>query len=216
MNTNHHVIAGTAAIIQAVLYVFGFVLLLGFLQPIMAGASSPEEKLSLLLENKGLYEVWLICIYVVFGIVLVPLTIALHERFSGISSLAVKAAPVFGFIWSGLVIASGMIAVVGMGSVATLYAKDPQQAYTVWRILDAVQNGLGGGVEVIGGLWVLLISANGLTYRKLPKLLHFFGLLVGTTGLVTLIPALKEAGALFGLTQIVWFLGVGTALFKNN
>lgn len=54
-------------------------------------------------------------------------------------------------IWAGLVIASGMVASVGLEAVATLHAKDVAQAVTAWVAIAAIQDGLGGGVEIVGG-----------------------------------------------------------------
>ena len=66
-----------------------------------------------------------IFICVVFGVALVVLALALHARLKGGSSALVQIATVFGLIWAGLVIASGMISNIGMNNVVALYAKDP-------------------------------------------------------------------------------------------
>ncbi|MBV7339417.1 hypothetical protein KFU94_66625 [Chloroflexi bacterium TSY] len=39
----------------------------------------------------------------------------------------------------------------------------------------AVLNGIGGGVEVLGGLWVLLVSWAALRNGELPRVLHYLG-----------------------------------------
>jgi hypothetical protein len=99
-----------------------------------------------------------IVIYILFGIVLVPLALALRERLASSSSAIVTAATAFGIIWATLVIGTGMIANIGLETIVDLQDSDPAGAASVWSTLDAVQNGLGGGNEIVGGLWVLLIS----------------------------------------------------------
>ena len=74
---------------------------------------------------------------------------------------------------------------------------------------------IGGGVEVVGGLWVLGISAAALRSRAvLPNSINLLGLVVGVCGAVTIVPVLSEMGAVFGLLQIVWFVGVGIVLLR--
>jgi hypothetical protein len=42
-------------------------------------------------------------------------------------------------------------------------------------------------------------------------------LLVGTAGLITIIPSLGEIGGMvFGLTQIVWFAWLGIVMLRNH
>jgi hypothetical protein len=162
-----------------------------------------------------LFQVWNLVIYVVFGIALVVLTTVLHRVLDRPGSIWMSIASPFGFIWAGLVIASGMIASVGLTAVAEGYASNPEQAAQLWSTLGVIQNGLGGGVEVVGGVWVLLISLWSLRRRiGLPAWLNAIGLIVGTAGSLTIVPALSGLGAIFGLTQIVWFLGLGFVLWR--
>jgi len=137
-----------------------------------------------------------------------------HHR-GQVSALA-RTATAFGIIWSVLVIASGMIYNVGMETVAALYGQSPEQAATVWLAIDSVFNGLGGGVEVVGGVWVLLLSIAGLRNGGLPRLFNYFGFVVGAAGLITVAPALSEIGGMvFGLTQIIWFTWLGIAMLRQ-
>jgi hypothetical protein len=99
-----------------------------------------------------------VILYVVFGVFLVVLALALHERLKAVSSAMVQTATAFGLIWAGLVITRGMIANIGTGVVVDLYGKDPSQAGLVWLAIESVVDGLGGGNEIVGGLWVLLVS----------------------------------------------------------
>jgi len=120
MKNRDQIIGGIAGIIAASLYIFGFLLLFSLLQPEIDDSKTALEKLTFILANKTIYQMWIILIYVMFGIVLIPLTIAINENFNNQNEIWIKATPVFSFIWSGLVIASGMIAVIGIDSVALI------------------------------------------------------------------------------------------------
>ena len=149
---------GIAAIVQALAYVAGFAVLATVLDPADVTAA---DRLAFMLERKALVRAWILVIYVVFGIALVVLCIALHERLKHAASATMQVASAFGLIWAGLVIASGMVASVGLTAVAKLASQDPALALALstWTTLGVVQDGLGGGVEVVGGLWALLVSA---------------------------------------------------------
>jgi hypothetical protein len=127
-----------------------------------------------------------------------------------------QTATAFGLIWAGLVIASGMLIINNMGVVLNLYGTDPAQAASVWVGLKAVEEGLGGGVELPGGLWVLLVSWAALRGGGLPKALNFLGVVIGLAGLLTLVPSLDVFEAVFGLGFIVWFLWAGIALLRSS
>ncbi len=144
-----------------------------------------------------------------FGAVLVVLVTVLHEQLAVGAPTLMRVASAFGLIWAGLVIASGMIAVVGLGAVTKMHALDPQQATLAWQTLSAVQDGLGGGVELVGGLWITLLSIAALKQNLLPPRLNYLGLAIGAAGVLTIIALLEELGTLFGLGQIIWFIWLG-------
>ncbi len=71
-----------------------------------------------------------------FGILLVVLIVALHERIKAKAGVLMQIASSFGLIWAGLVIASGTIASVGLDAVAKLHAQDAALATTAWPVLQ--------------------------------------------------------------------------------
>ncbi len=148
---------------------------------------------------------------------MVPLVLALHERLKVGSPATAQIAAGFGIIWAGLIIASGMLFLKDIGVVAELYGKDQAQATTVWLTLSAVENALGGGIELPGGLWVLLVSWVALLAGVLPRTLNYLGVVSGVAGIITLVPALGElGGTIFGLGLIVWFVWVGTVMLRGS
>jgi hypothetical protein len=51
----------------------------------------------------------------------------------------------------------------------------------------------------------------------LPKAFSLFGFVVGGAGIITVIPALGEIGAMvFGLSQIVWFIWLGVVMLRQS
>ncbi len=206
---------GIAALVEALAYIVGFAMMATVLNPGDTDGWSAEQKLSFLLDRKLVFQFWMFFIYVAGGAGLAVLAVALHERLKNAFPGAMQIATAFGLIWAGLVIASGMIANTGLDSVAAIYPQDAGRATTAWIAIGAVQNGLGGGVEVVGGLWVLLISLIALRSAALPKILNLIGLVVGASGVLSALPSLGALGTIFGLSQIVWFAYLGYWMLRH-
>lgn len=208
-------IGGLSSIIAGLTFIFGFALFVTAFEPLASGTLSPTETVEFLRDNQGLFYVWNLVIYVLFGIVQAGLTLALYDRLKAERPATAQIAATLGLIWSGLVIASGMVANVGASAVIEMYAVDATQAGTVWTAIGSVANGLGGGNEIVGGLWLALVSWIGFR-GALPKALNGFGMIVGLAGVVTLVPMLSDVGAIFGLGIIAWYIWVGIVLLRNN
>ena len=212
----HQRIGGIAALIAAATFIFGIVMFVTLLSDYTTGDPTPSESVAFLADHQAAFQIWNIVIYILFGIVLVPLALALRERLAASSSAIVAAATAFGIIWATLVIGTGMIANIGLETIVDLQDSDPAGAASVWSTLDAVQNGLGGGNEIVGGLWVLLISWAALQSRRLPAVLSYLGVASGAAGLITIVPAFEAIGAVFGLGLIVWFAWLGVIMIRTE
>ena len=208
---------GVAALGAAITFVIGFALYFALLIPAGYGSLKIDavKHAGFLVQNQTVMYVWNLIIYVIFGVLLVTLTLALNERLKTQAPVLMRLATAFGLIWATLVIASGMIANVGAGVVVELYGRQPEAAATVWLSLMVMINGLGGGNEIVGGLWLMLVSLSVLRVPALPRALGYLGIVVGMAGLVTTIPMLREAGSAFGLGLIVWFVWVGIKLLQT-
>ncbi|PMG77735.1 hypothetical protein BCU84_09820 [Shewanella sp. 10N.286.51.B7] len=203
---------GIAALMEASIYVSAFIFFGAFwAYPIDA---NPAQQFAFLAENQVALSIVNLIMYVLFGVLLAILVMAMHHRLTINTPLLSQIASVFGIIWVGLVIASGMIANIGLATALGLATKDPEQAMTVWRAIYAVVEGLGGGNEVVGGLWVLLLSVAALKGNELPKILNYFGLFVGIVGIFTIYPA-DVLTEIFGLSQIIWFSWLGKVLLSR-
>jgi hypothetical protein len=206
---------GIGALIAAGTFVVGLVMFVTILGDFVS-ASDPAAAVEFITNNQMALYLWNITIHIVFGIVLVPLVLAIADRLRPAHSPLARVASVFGLIWSGVIISTGMIVNIAYATVADLQGTDPEMAATVWASLDAVTNGLGGGNEVLGGVWVLGISIVALRVRLFARWVNYLGVVMGVAGLVTVVPALEEVGAVFGLGLIVWFIAVGITLMKDR
>lgn len=209
-------IGGIAALVDALTFIVGFALFLTLLAPMASGELNPVENVAFVVDHQAILYTWHLVIYVVFGVFLVVLALALHERIRAGAPALMQIATVFGLIWAGLVIASGMVANVGAAAAIHLYATDPNQAAALWLVADTVKTGLGGGNEIVGGIWLLLVSWAALQGRTLPRLLNYFGILIGAAGIVTMVPSLAGVGAIFGLGSIVWFIWAGIVMLGGE
>jgi hypothetical protein len=217
-------VGGVAAPVMAATWVVGFAVFLGVLTP--AGYFDenvdPAERVAILADNQAIASLSYLITFVVFGILLVVLALALYERLKASSPAMAQTATAIGLIWAGLVIAAGMLGNVGIGRVVDLYGSDPTQAGSAWLVIETVVLGLGGQNEIAGGLWVLLISWAALRARQLPRALNYLGVVAGAAGVLTVVPAFEVLGAVevlglvFGLGLIVWFVWLGINMLRTS
>jgi len=204
---------GLSALCQSVIYLLMFVFY-ALVYDLPANASM-AQKLAFLAEHQLMLSVANLLGYVVFGLLLAVLVLALYQRLKDNAPALMQLATLFGVLWVGLVIASGMIANIGLNHVVGLASTEPEQAKAVWLAVNTVVEGLGGGNEIVGGLWVLFLSIAALQSNKLPKALNYLGFIVGGAGILTLYPA-DIFTELFGLSQILWFLWLGLVLLRKS
>ena len=60
------------------------------------------------------------------------------------------------------------------------------------------------------------MSVAALQSRSMPAWLNYLGIGIGITGILTVIPALGELGAVFGLGQIAWFAWLGFVMLRSS
>jgi len=206
---------GIASLLMAASYLIGFWLYFSFLDS--SGYSGPVQQLAFLVETQSIQHVGNLVIYVAAGLFLLVLVLALNERLKATSPSLIQLGTALGLIWVGVVLAAGMVLNVGMEAAIGLYGKDPKFAASVWRSVYTVHDGLGGGTEIIGGIWIVLISRTALKARVFPALLNALGLLIGFAGIVSIVPGFGELGGMiFGLGQIVWFMWLGAMMLRNS
>lgn len=177
----------------------------------------PAEKVALLAANHGSMSAMYLITYVVFGIVLSVLALALFPRLKDGAPALAQAATAVGLMWAFVLVASGMVFNAGMAAVVELHGTRPAEAASAWQAIEPVAQGLGGsGGELLGGLWVLLVSVAGLRTGGLPKTLNRLGLAIGAAGVLSVVPILRDLGYGFGVLQIVWFVWLGIAMLGTR
>ncbi|MHB1295833.1 MAG: DUF4386 family protein [Anaerolineae bacterium] len=206
---------GFAALYQAASHLIGIVLFLVVLD--YPGITDPAQKVALLIEKQTILFSTNLLMYVFFGVFLIVLSLALYDRLKSNAPAIMQVATAIGIIWAGSLIASGMVSNAGIAPVVALYAKDPAQAALSWQSIESVASGLGNGNgEILGGLWMLLVSLSALRAGELPKGLNILGLLAGSVGIISIVPGLTDLTGIFGLGQIIWFVWLGIVLLRSN
>jgi hypothetical protein len=204
---------GVCAIIEGFIYIVAFIIYGGVLVYPNKDASV-VEKLNFLSDNYLTLSILNLVSYVLFGILLAVLVLAIHQRLKNYAPILSNLASVFGVIWVGLVISSGMIANIGLSTVIEIGSKEAENAMLIWRSVSIVSEGFGGGNEIVGGIWVLLLSVIALKEHCFSKPLNILGVIVGIAGILTIYP-LEIFTEIFGISQIIWFLWIGVSMIRK-
>jgi hypothetical protein len=213
-NARHQKVGGLGALYLAAAYLAAMPYFLLFVK--FKDAVDPAQKVALLVGNHGSLRVMNLVSYVVFGIVLAVLALALHARLKDRSPILAQVATAVGLLWAFVLVASGMISNAGGAAVVRLSATSPAQAVSAWQAIEPVAEGLGGsGGELLGGLWVLLVSVAALRTRGLPRLLNWLGVAIGAAGVLSVVPVLKDLAYGFGLLQMAWFVWLGIVMLRT-
>jgi len=208
-------IGGLAALYLAAAYLIGIVLFLFVLD--YPNIVDPAQKVALVVDKQMVIYSTNLILYVIFGVFLIMLALALYERLKAGAPAIMQVATAIGIIWAGSLVASGMVSNAGITPVVALYGKDPAQAALIWLGIESVASGLGNGNgEILGGLWTLLVSWAALRTGGLPRFLNYLGLVVGLVGLVSTIPGLSDLVGIFGMSQLVWFVWLGIILSRQR
>jgi len=195
-------------------FAYGIALFASGLADYVDPDATAAESVDFLLDHQGTLLAWYLGIFIVFGAALVPFGLALRKRLVDGARTLANTGAVFAMIWAGRMFATGMISNIGIESVADLAETDPDGATALWTSIDVVTNGLGGGNELVGGIWIALVSWAGFTTRRLPAWLNVTGVVTAVAGVLTVIPAFEAIEMVFGLGSIGWFIGAGVALLR--
>lgn len=175
-----------------------------------------EQRLRTLSEYSASMQLWYFLVYVVFGLSVLALSLALLKAPDREHNLLEQMTTLMSFLWSCYIFASGFIAILSIEFMfGSLFPTD-QNTSEVWQEIYNIQVGLGEGAEWVGAIWVVLINTCLLRAQRLDKKVIIFGYFISIFGFCTLIPSLQELGAMFGLLQILWFISVGFILLKED
>lgn len=154
--------------------------------------------------------------YLLFGVLLAVLVQALHNRMQQHHSALLNVATLFGYIWVALVMAAGMLANLGLQKLFNLVDSGFGGAEAFYYSNNLMVSALGGGIELVGGLWLLLLSLVALSQQQLPRLLNYLGIFCGVCGVLTVFHTVTGLTELFGISQILWFIWLGVFLLHDR
>lgn len=206
---------GIAALYMAVAYIVAipyFLVVVNY-----PAVVDPTEKVILLRDNYASMFAMHVIVYEFIALGLVVLGLALYHRLKVGAPMIAQVSTAIVLIWACLLLASSMVFNYGMEAVVGMYATDPLQAVWAWQVLETVAQGLGGaGGELLGGLWLLLVSWGASRTNALPNPLNWLGFVIGFAGIISIVPSLADVGVVFGLLHIVWFLWLGIVLLRSE
>ncbi len=208
---------GVAALTGAATNLFALVTYITFLIPTGYASDDPGQIVAFFADNQAIMRVWYQIIFLVFGVSLIFLSLALYERLKAGSRALVQAVTTFGLIWAVLVIVIGTLSINNLNTVVKLYGENPTQSATVWLTLDSVETGLGGGggETMVSALWFLLLSWAALRARELPKVLNYLGVATGVAGILSVL-TLTDLASVYGLGLIIWFIWLGVVMLRRR
>jgi hypothetical protein len=211
-------VGGIAALLGAATNLFALVTLLTLLEPKGYGSDDPGQVVAFLADNQALMRAWYVIIWLVFGVSMILLSLALYERLKSGSSARAQAVTTFGLVYAVLVIVIGTLSINNLSTVVDLYGKNPAQAATVWLTLDSVEAGLGagGGETIVTALWLLLLSWVALRARELPRVLNYLGVVLGAAGILSVVLASLVLSAVYGLGLIIWLVWLGIVMLRTS
>lgn len=207
-------LGGLAAIGMALCYLSMFIIFFGLIS-VPAGLDT-LELIYYLQQGRLLFAVSYSVGYLLFGVLLAITLQALQKALPDKNAALASLADRFGGIWVMLIMASGMTYLIGLDRLFHLVSMDPVQAQALYHSIWLITNALGGGTELVGGLWVLLLSIAGLKQKWLPKALHLLGVVIGALGILTVLHTVPYLKDVFGLLQMIWFIWLGVALLRVN
>jgi hypothetical protein len=208
---------GVSAIVAAATYLFAMGLAATVLSPMVDPTRGFPDSMAFLLANRSLVSVWHFVMYLVNGLCLTVLVLALFERLKGSSPRRAQIGSALGLIWTVFVFLSGLITIYGNESLISLYGRNPGQAESLKTVLDTIALGIDSSDKLLGGLWIGLVSLAAFRNRAFPRAVSIFGMVIGAAGLVgTAVPALVSFSYVFGVGAIAWWLAVGITLLRKQ
>jgi len=208
---------GVSAIIAAATYLLAMGLVVSMLKPMADSTLGFQEYMAFLIANRLLVFIWHFSMYLINGLCLTVLVLALYERLKNSSPSLAKIGSAFGLIWTAFVFLSGMIVNYGNESLIALYGRNQGQAEALKNALDTITMGIDSSDKYLGCLWVGLVSLAAFKNKVFPKTFNVFGLAISAAGLIgTMIPALVSISYVFGIGAIVWWLAVGIYMLRKQ
>ncbi len=208
-------LGGLAAIYGALVYLLTMTVFLLVLD--YPSLTNPADRAAMIINHQGLVIILHWLSYILFGLALTVLSFALFKTIHLKDASGMIFATIFAVIWATLLIASGLIFNHGAAAVAALHIADPEQAVLLWQGIEVISSALSfADGELLGGLWMVLVGVSAGKSGHFHKFLNLLAVGVGFLGILSIVPFLNILSALFGLGQLIWFIGIGISLLKGT
>lgn len=206
-------LAGLAFFGMALCYITLFIIYGAVLSP--PANPSTAETIAYLIENKSLLNFSYVLGYVLFAMLLCFCVYLVGSFYRTESKITIVLATLFGYFWVVVLLCAGMIGITSHELLASYSTSDPAAAEVIYHARTLLTESLGGGIEFIGGVWLVGLGIVSWRHHQLSRALSAFTLVKGLIGVATLFSTASVLRDLFGITGIVWFIWMGLVMLKK-
>lgn len=207
-------LAGLAFIAMALCYISLFIIYGAILSKPTDGGTT--EKIAYLVEHKALYNFTYVLGYMFFACLLCFCVYVISTLDTQASKATKAMTSLFGYFWVLVLLCTGMIGLTANELITGYQTSNPAAAEVIYFAKIMMTESLGGGIEFIGGVWLVLLAVMIWRHSLASKPLAVFTLIKGAVGIATLCSAETILREIFGVTGIVWFIWMGIALIKSR
>jgi hypothetical protein len=210
--THFKKLATISAVYGGLSYIGGILVYLVLLK--YDSATSAAEQLAIISNNSVLVHVTTLHIYVIFSFGIIFLATYLYLKLKHEQPVLSLLSLITGVIWATILIASGFISM----AVTTLLMNGTaaSELSSAWQAINIISDALGGGNELMGGVFTGLLSLAMYKARFSGMATSILGALVFIGGTISALPYLADIGIeIFVISQILWFFVLARDISKN-
>lgn len=206
-------LAAISAVYCGLSYIAGMFVYLYILQ--YNNATTAAAQIDITSSKAVLMHITTLHTYVLFSFAIILIATYLYLKLKDQQQALGLLSLIIGIIWSTILIASGFISM----TVTSMFMSGAEITglENAWQALDIIKNALGGGNELIGGVFTGLLSLAMYKARFSSMLTSGLGAIVFVGGFISSLPYLAEVGiGIFVISQILWFFSLGYDINKNE
>jgi hypothetical protein len=204
--------AAVSAVYGGLSYIGGIFVYLRLLK--YDSATSATEQLTIISNNSVLVHITTLHIYIIFSFGIILLATYLYLKLKNQQPALGLLSLITGVIWATILIASGFISM----AVTTLLMNGTaaNELASAWQSINIIGDALGGGNELMGGVFTGLVSLAMYKARFSGMATSILGTLVFIGGTISALPYLADIGiGIFIISQILWFFTLARDISKN-
>ncbi len=178
------------------------------------GATTAAEQVAFVNQNAFLMHITTLHIYILFSVGIITIAVYGYLKLKSIQPVLALLSLISGVIWSTLLVASGFISMAFTSALMSGVATD--SLVTAWSAVKIIGDALGGGNELIGGVFTGLLSLALFKAHLSTMCTSGLGLIVFVGGFISALPYLADVGiGIFVISQILWFFSLARDFSKN-